>query len=126
MEQINTQRVDSGPRNAQPLVGDWIANGYDPGMVREVVRELRRRKPDVASLAYFDAALAVAKRPLTPSERVSAAAVDWDLVSFYAGVGPSSRYAGPEPGLGGCRAPPETLAKHGIDAATGAKIRMAG
>jgi hypothetical protein len=38
-------------------------------MVREVVQDLRRRKPDIASLAYFDAALADrhAKRAETPS-----------------------------------------------------------
>jgi hypothetical protein len=119
-----------GPDIDLSRVGDWTAKGYDPGMVREVVRELRRRKPDVASLAYFDAALADrhAKRPQSPSERARAlAAVDWDqVVSFYARGGPWSRYAGPEPGLGGCRAPRETLAKYGIDAATGAKIRKAG
>lgn len=50
-------------------------------MVREVVRDLRRRKPDIASLAYFDAALADrhAKRTETPSERAGYAAVtDFD------------------------------------------------
>jgi hypothetical protein len=82
-------------------VGDWLAKGYDPRIVREVVRELRRRKRDFASLAYFDAALAYrhAKRPQTPSERVAiAAAVDWDqVVSFYARGGPGR--ATPAPSL---------------------------
>jgi uncharacterized protein (UPF0335 family) len=109
-------------------VGDWIDKGYDSGMVREVVRELRRRKPDIASLAYFDAALADRhlKRAITPSER-AAAAVDWEqVVSFFARGGPWSRYAGPEPGMIGCRAPREILAKHCIDAATGHKLAKAG
>jgi hypothetical protein len=75
-------------------------------MVREVI--LRRRKPDIASLAY--------SRPQTPSERAAAVtAVDWDqVISFYVRGGPWSRYAGPEPGMGGCRAPREMLPKYGI------------
>lgn len=107
---------------------DWIAKGYDPGMVREVVRDLRRRKPDVASLAYFDAALADrhAKRAVTPSER-AAVPVDWDAtVSMFARSGHWSRHAGPEPGMRGCRAPADVLTKHGIDPATGMKLRKAG
>jgi hypothetical protein len=66
-------------------VGDWLAKGYDTSVVREVVRKLRRRKPDVASLAYLDAALADrhGKRPQSPSERIAAAAaIDWDQVCF--------------------------------------------
>jgi len=108
---------------------EWIAKGYDPGMVREVVRDVRRRKPDVASLAYFDAALSErhAKRAETPSERAGYAAVtDFDkVISMFVRTGVWSRYAGPEPGMLGCRAPRELLAKHGIDAATGFKVREA-
>src|SRR5258708_34618989 len=50
---------------------DWLAKGYASGMIVEVVRELLARKPDIGSLAYFDAKLAErhAKRPSTPSER---------------------------------------------------------
>ena len=107
---------------------DWIGKGYDPGMVREVVRDLRRRKPDIASLAYFDAALADrhAKRAETPAERATAAAaIDWDkTIAMYARGGFWSRYAGPAPGLLGCRAPREILAKYGIDA-TGEIVRKA-
>jgi len=111
-------------------VADWLGKGYDPGMIREVVRDVRRRKPDIASSAYFDAALADrhAKRAESPSERAAAAAaIDWDqVVSFYARGGPWSRYAGPEPGLSGCRAPREFLTKYGVDAATGERARKAG
>jgi len=106
-------------------VTDWIGKGYDPGMIREVVRELRRRKPDIAALAYFDAALADrhARRATTPSERASIV-IDWDgVISMFTRGGPWSKYAGPEPGMLGCRAPRDMLAKHGIDAATGQKVR---
>jgi hypothetical protein len=110
-------------------VADWVGKGYDSGMVREVVRELRRRKPDIASLAYFDAALADrhGKRAVTPSERVTAAAaIDWDqTIAMYARGGYWSRYAGPAPGMTGCRAARETLAKYGIDAASGERVRRA-
>jgi len=99
-------------------------------MVREVVRDLLRRKPDIASLAYFDTALADrhARRPETPGERVkAAAAVDWDqTIAMYARGGYWSRYAGPAPGMTGCRAPLDLLAKHGINASSGEKIRKAG
>jgi len=108
---------------------EWLGKGYDPGMIREVVRDLRRRKPDIASLAYFDAALADrhSKRAVTPSERAGYAAVtNFDaVISMWVKTGVWSRYAGPEPGMGGCRAPLELLAKHGIDATSGLKIRKA-
>jgi hypothetical protein len=80
-------------------VTEWLGKGYDPGMIREVVRELRRRKPDIAALAYFDAALADrhARRSELPSERAAAAAaIDWDkTIAMYARGGYWSRYAGP-------------------------------
>lgn len=79
---------------------------------------------------HFDAALADRhrKRAITPLGRAAAAAaVDWDqVVSFYARGGLWSRYAGPEPGLLGCRAPCDMFAKYGIDAATGARMRKTG
>lgn len=45
---------------------------------------------------------------------------DWEnLAAFWARTGRWQRGAGPEPGLGGCRCPPEILEKHGIDPANG-------
>ena len=109
--------------------GSWLAKGYDPGMIRDVVRDLRARKPGITSLAYFEPALAErhAKRPETPSERrESESRVDFDkVVAMFARGMPWSKYAGPEPGQIGCRASLEILAKHGLDA-MGQKIRKAG
>lgn len=98
--------------------GVWLAKGYERPMIREVVTELLARKPDISSLAYFDAALAErhAKRPETPSERAAAAAsydMDW-AVGMFAKGGAWPRKAGPEPGQVGCRASIEVLAKHGL------------
>jgi uncharacterized protein YdaU (DUF1376 family) len=58
----------------------------------------------------------------TPEARLKALE---SVVAFYARTGVWSRHAGPGPGQIGCRAPAELLAKHGIDAATGDKIRKA-
>jgi hypothetical protein len=108
-------------------VAEWLGKGYDPGMVREVVRDLRRRKPDIASLAYFDAALIRwhGKRALTPSERAGYEAVtDFDrVISMFVRTA-SGRYAGPESGMLGCRRP-RTADKHGIDATSGERVRKA-
>jgi hypothetical protein len=83
-------------------VAEWLGKGYDPGTVREVVRDLRRQKPDIASLAYFDAALADrhARRAGTPAERATGTAtIDWDkTIAIYARGGFWSRHAGPAPG----------------------------
>jgi hypothetical protein len=107
--------------------GVWLSKGYAASMVVDVVRELVARKPDVASLAYFDAALAErhAKRGMTPSE-IAATPIDLDkIVSLYARTGVWSKYAGPEPGQIGCRASAELLERHGL-APDGRKIRKAG
>lgn len=108
---------------------EWIAKGYAPSMVIEVVEEIYRRKPGVASLAYFDSALAErhARRPEAPSERAAReAAADMDaVVAFFAKTRSWSRYAGPEPGQIGCRASPELLAKHGLDP-SGEKLKKRG
>jgi hypothetical protein len=117
-----------GPDVDLSRCAEWLGKGYDTGMIREVVRDLRRRKPDIASLAYFDAALSErdAKRAETPSERAGyAASADFDkVVLTFVRTGVWSRYAGPEPGMIGCRAPAEILAKHGI-APDGRKLAIA-
>lgn len=105
----------------------WIEKGYAPSMIVDVVREMLARKPDIASLAYFDGALVErhAKRAPTPSERAAGLApkdLDWAVAHFAKG-GQWSRAAGPEPGLPGCRATPELLAKHGLGP-DGQKLRV--
>lgn len=108
---------------------DWIAKGYAPSMIIEVVRELLGRKPDIASLAYFDNALAErhTSRAELPSERAAAekAFSIEDAVKSFVRTGKWSRYAGPEPGQTGCKASVELLASYGLDG-HGQKIRKAG
>jgi DNA-binding Lrp family transcriptional regulator len=94
----------------------WLSKGYSSTLILEVVRDGLARKPDIATLNYFDAALADkhATRPESPSER-AAARVDMDKVAeMFKKTGVWSKYAGPEPGMTGCKCPPEILAKHGI------------
>jgi hypothetical protein len=94
----------------------WLSKGYSSTLILEIVRDGLARKPDIATLNYFDAALAEkhANRQESPSER-AAATVDMDKVAeMFKKTGVWSKYAGPEPGLTGCKCPPEILAKHGI------------
>jgi hypothetical protein len=120
-----------GPSRCTDLsrVESWLSKGYAPATIVEVVKALVARKTDISSLNYFDAAIAErhARRSETPSERAAArAAIDMDsVVSMWARTGVWSKYAGPEPGLSGCRASAEVLARHGFDE-RGAKIRKVG
>ena len=70
--------------------------------LRSKVRDLRRRKLDIAPLAYFDAALSDqhGKRALTPSERAGYEAVtDFDkVIAMFVRTGVWSRYCGPRAG----------------------------
>jgi len=94
----------------------WLSKGYSSTMILEVVKEVSARGTDVGSLNYFDMMLAErhATRQETPSER-AAAKVDMDKVAkMFKETGVWSKYAGPEPGMIGCRCPPEILTKHGI------------
>jgi hypothetical protein len=96
----------------------WLSKGYSTTLILEVVKDGLARKPDIATLNYFDAALAEkhANQPERPSEKASSAAnIDMDKVAkMFKETGVWSRYAGPEPGMLGCKCPPEILAKHGI------------
>lgn len=123
------ERMPSARMSTCPAAGTGSRRALT-GVVREVVRDLRRRKPDIASLAYFDAALADrhAKRAETPSERAGYAAVtDFDaVISMFVRTGVWSRYAGPEPGAGWVSRAAQILGRYGIDPATGLKMRKAG
>ena len=96
----------------------WLAKGYSSPTVCRVVRELLGRKPDIASLAYFDSAIATAdaNRSATPSELAAATAnTDYDkAAAFFARSGVWFKGIGPAPGQSGCKASTELLEKHGI------------
>lgn len=65
----------------------------------------------------------LANRAEKPAEKPSdtpTSPPDWDqIASFWVRTGRWQRGYGPEPGMGGCRCPPDILEKHGIDPATG-------
>lgn len=118
-----------GPSRTPDLsrAGIWLSKGYSHTMILEVVKDLLARKPDISSLNYFDAALAErhVNRPESPSEKIEAATkIDMDsVVAMFVKTGVWSKYAGNEPGMGGCRCPPEILVKHGIDPKTGMRMQ---
>lgn len=61
-----------------------------------------------------------AEKPASVDSQTPAVPPDWDnIASFWVRTGRWQRGHGPEPGMGGCRCPPEILEKHGIDPATG-------
>ena len=64
---------------------DWLGKGYDPGMIREVVRELAAPESRTLRLWHISTPRH-AKRPETPAEPAkAAAAVDWDqTTAMYA------------------------------------------
>lgn len=110
-----------GPSKDLSRTEIWLSKGYSETMIIEVVKEVIARGTAVGSLAYFDTMLADrhAKRPETPSERAaSALKVDMEkVVAMFVKTGVWSKYAGPEPGMIGCKCPPEILAKHGLSPA---------
>lgn len=94
----------------------WLGKGYSSTMILETIQDVLARGTEIGNLSYFDAILAErhANRPETPSER-AAVSVDMDEVAaFFKKTGKWSKYAGPEPGMIGCKCPPDILAKHGI------------
>jgi hypothetical protein len=102
-----------------------VKSGLDPGMLIDEVRKFaaaemsrgnvgtcfipqatkwlnEQRWADHAAIAALQA---IGGTPEIPIE---------DAVKSLARCGHWSRHAGPEPGLAGCRAPPEMLAKYGL------------
>lgn len=68
-----------------------------------------------------------AKQPPKAAPRVELnTAIDWDRhAAFFAKTGIWSKGIGNEPGMLGCKCPPEVLLKHGINPETGIKARAA-
>lgn len=100
------------------LSASWLDKGYPREMILDVVKSMFARKPDIASLAYCEAALAErhAKAPLSPSQRAAdASKINWDSVAaLYAKTAVWSRQAGPDPESAACRCPVDILVKHGL------------
>lgn len=109
------------------IVETWILDGVAPGTIAAVVPPIIKRKSDMVSLAYCDAAVrdAHAKAGAARSiEPVPLTDEDWRgaVKRFKANRSQWSRHAGPEPGMAGCRCPIQILVDFRIDPATGADI----
>jgi hypothetical protein len=109
------------------IVETWILDGIAPGTIAAVVPPLIKRKADMASLAYCDAAVREAHAKVGASrsiEQVPLTDADWSsaVKRYKSNRSQWSKHAGPEPGMIGCRAPPQVLVDFMIDPATGADI----
>ncbi len=97
--------------------GVWLSQGYDAGIILAVVTEIVARKPNLASLHYFDAPIREAHAARAPKRLPVGEAPQLkieDAVRMFASTRHWSRHAGPAPGLSGCRAPPALLAQYGL------------
>lgn len=97
--------------------GVWLSQGYDAGIILAVVTDIVARKPNLASLNYFDGPIREAHAARAPKRLPVGEAPQLkieDAVRMFATTRHWSRYAGPAPGLGGCRAPPALLAQYGL------------
>ncbi len=108
-------RAPSVPDTAR--AGVWLSQGYDAGIILAVVTEIVARKPNLASLHYFDAPIREAYAARAPKRLPVGDAPQLkieDAVRMFATTRHWSRHAGPAPGLTGCRAPPALLAQYGL------------
>jgi len=95
----------------------WLSQGYEADIILAVVAEIVARKPNLSSLNYFDAPIREAhasrappRVALGPPARLGIE----DAVRLFASTRHWSRWAGPAPGLAGCRASDELLARFGL------------
>ena len=95
----------------------WLSQGYDVGIILAVVSEIVARKPNLSSLNYFDAAIREAHASRAPPRVTPGPPARLgieDAVRLFASTRHWSRWAGPAPGLAGCRASDELLARFGL------------
>ncbi|MEW6639475.1 MAG: hypothetical protein AB1586_03150 [Pseudomonadota bacterium] len=95
----------------------WLSQGYEADIILAVVSEIVARKPSLSSLNYFDApireahaARAPKRAAIGPPPRLGIE----EAVRLFASTRHWSRWAGPAPGLAGCRASAALLARFGL------------
>jgi hypothetical protein len=117
-----------GPNPGKPAEAKFnalVKSGLDPGMLIDEVKKFAASETSRGNIGtrfipkavtwlneqrWADHAAVAALQAMGDPPQL-----DWEkIVGFYARSGFWSRHAGPEPGLTGCRAPPELLAKHGL------------
>lgn len=98
----------------------WLSQGYDPGIIVAVVRELLAKKPGISSLNYFDSAIREAQSKRTAPATAVSRETPWpEWAKRWREHREWPMALGPEPGFAGCRCPEDVLRAAGIDAATG-------
>ncbi|MGO4712577.1 hypothetical protein [Bradyrhizobium sp. 2TAF24] len=95
----------------------WLSQGYEADIILAVVSEIVARKPNLSSLNYFDAPIREAHASRAPKRLAlgppSRLGIE-EAVRLFATTRHWSRWAGPAPGLAGCRASTELLARFGL------------
>jgi hypothetical protein len=115
-----------GPNPRAPAEQKFVAlvkAGVDPAMLIAAVKKLAADEAVKGNIGsrfipqaltwlsqqrWADHAAVAAKAPAQPDMKIE------DAVKMFARTRHWSRYAGPAPGLAGCRAPPELFAAHGL------------
>jgi hypothetical protein len=120
------RRDGPNPRKpAETKFNALVKSGADPGMLIEEVKKFsaaEQSRGNVGTRYIPQATTWLNEQRWADHAAVAALQAIGDppqldlekIVAFYARSGVWSRQAGPEPGLTGCRASPELLAKHGI------------
>lgn len=100
------------------IVGLWLEQGYEPAIILAVISDIVARKPSITTLKYFERAIIEAHQSKAPPRIEVGPTLKMDLekaVAMFAKSGVWSRHAPcPEPGLSGCTASAELLAKYGL------------
>jgi hypothetical protein len=111
------------PPDLRPIRG-WLLDGIGMGTIQSAVTPILKRKADMASLTYCDAAVREAhgKAQSAPTlEPVPLSDDDWrsTIARYKSNRSLWSRHAGPEPGMAGCRCPIQVLVDALLDPETG-------
>lgn len=115
------------PKPDMKPIGVWLLDGIAFGTISEVCQSIIRRKSDMASLSYCDAAVREKHRGALSAPSLSPVPMndsDWDAVvkRWKSNNSLWPRGVGGEPGMFGCRCPANILVANMIDPANGRSI----
>lgn len=112
--EVLTQITGSPNSRCRSMIGKWLAQCQDQAIVVLAAIDEAAADKIIDPIPWITAKL---KTKSTLSAIPQVRGDDWDgIVDLFKKTGKWSRWAGPEPGQIGCRAPPEILKKYGVAA----------